>query len=162
MVAGRIIDINDASSDGPFSPERTGGLPLQQFITLCFSGSYSQQEVRSLVMGKGGLFAYLGTNSSREVEDRINRGDDEARSVYEAMAYQIAKEIGAMATVLEGDVRAIILTGGLAGSNLLVDWIMDRVKFIAPVLVYAGQDEMNALAAGALRVLRCETQALEY
>jgi len=119
----RIIDINDASSDGPFSPERTGGLPLQRFIDLCYSGSYSEREMRRLVMGSGGLVAYLGTNSATEVEKRIEGGDAAAREVYQAMAYQVAKEIGAMATVLAGRVDAIVLAGGLAGSALVVGWI---------------------------------------
>lgn len=159
---GRIIDINDASSDGPFSPERTGGLPLQQFITLCFSGSYTEQEVRALVRRRGGLIAYLGTNSALEVEERIKRGDETAREVYQAMAYQIAKEIGAMAVVLEGKVQAIVLTGGLATSTMLTGWIKERVGFIAPIVIYPGQDEMNALAAGTLAVLRGETAPVEY
>ena len=153
--AGRIIDVNDASSDGPFSPERTGGLPLQEFITLCFSGVYKEHEVRSLVMGHGGLIAYLGTNSVLEIQERIASGDERAREVFEAMAYQIAKEIGAMATVLKGNVMAIILTGGLATSTLLVNWIEERVHRIAPVLVYPGENEMQAMA---LRVSSCATQ----
>jgi butyrate kinase len=162
VLGGRIIDVNDAASNGPFSPERTGTLPLQQFITLCFSGSYTEHEVRSLVMGKGGLVAYLGTNSALEVEQRISGGDMAAREVYEAMAYQIAKEIGAMAPVLSGKIDAVILTGGLSTSALLVDWIRDRVKFIAPVLVYPGEDELRALAQGGLRVLRHQEEAKEY
>ena len=159
---GRIIDINDASSDGPFSPERTGGLPLQPFIGLCYSGSYSEAEMRKLVMGNGGLVAYLGTNSATDVEARIAAGDATARDVYEAMAYQIAKEIGAMTTVLNGRVDAIILAGGLAFSSMLVEWIKARVNWIAPVLVFPGEDEMRALAEGVLRVLRGEAAALEY
>lgn len=159
---GRIIDANDASSDGPFSPERTGGLPLQQFITLCFSGNYSEQEVRKMVMGKGGLTAYLGTNSARDVEARSESGDEEARTVYQAMAYQISKEIGAMSAVLNGKIDAIVLTGGLASSRMLTGWIEDRVGFIAPVLVFPGEDEMKSLALGALRVLRGEEEAMEY
>jgi len=159
---GRIIDVNDASSDGPFSPERTGGLPLQEFITLCYSGTYEEREVRALVMGRGGLIAYLGTNSVQEIHERIAAGDESAREVLEAMAYQIAKEIGAMATVLKGNVMAIILTGGLAASNLLVNWIEERVRRIAPVLIYPGEDEMQALAFRTLRVLRNEEQPLEY
>jgi butyrate kinase len=159
---GRIVDINDASSDGPFSPERTGGLPLQQFITLCFSGSHTEQEVRTLVMGNGGLFAYLGTRDAHRVEESISGGDDRARDVYQAMAYQIAKEIGAMATVASGDLQAIVLTGGLAGSELLTGWIRDRVEFIAPVRIYPGEDEMKALAEGVLGVLTGATKPLEY
>lgn len=162
VKGGRIIDVNDASSDGPFSPERTGGLPLQPFITLCFSGRYSEKEMRSLVMGKGGLIAYLGTSSAEEVERRIGSGDQAAREVYEAMAYQIAKEIGAMATVLGGQVDGIVLTGGLARSSLLADWVRQRVEFIAPVTVMPGEFEMEAMVAGVLRVLRGEEPALVY
>jgi butyrate kinase len=159
---GRIIDVNDASSDGPFSPERTGGLPLQQFLTLCYSGSRGEAEMRTLVRGKGGLTAYLGTNSALEVETRIVRGDTKAREIYEAMAYQIGKEIGAMATVLAGTLDAVVLTGGLARSAMLVGWISDRVRFLAPVFVYPGEDEMDALARGVLRVLQGEAPAEEY
>ena len=159
---GRIVDVNDASSDGPFSPERTGGLPLQQFISACYSNGMTEQEARSFVMGKGGLLAYLGTTTAEEVEKRIQQGDAAARSVFEAMAYQISKEIGAMATVLAGNVKAIVLTGGLANSSLLVSWISERVRFIAPVLHFPGEFEMEALALGALRVLRGEEQPKEY
>jgi butyrate kinase len=162
VLGGRIIDVNDASSDGPFSPERTGGLPLQQFISKCFSDERDEHEMRSLVMGKGGLIAYLGTNSVEEVEKRIERGVQAAREVLEAMAYQIAKEIGAMATVLRGGVSAIVLTGGLAGSQRLISLISDRIQFIAPLLVYADDDEMKALALGALRVLQGTEEAKEY
>ncbi len=162
VEGGRIVDVNDASSDGPFSPERTGGLPLQPFITLCFSGRYSEKEMRTLVMGRGGLLAYLGTSSAEEVERRIAGGDERAREVYQAMAYQIAKEIGAMATVLFGRLDGILLTGGLAHSTLLTDWIRERVQFLAPVSVFPGEFEMEAMAAGVLRVLRGEEPALEY
>jgi butyrate kinase len=162
VLGGRIIDVNDASSDGPFSPERTGGLPLHPFISMCFSGEKDERGMKSLVMGKGGLIAYLGTNSVEEVEKRIERGDQAAREVLEAMAYQIAKEIGAMATVLRGGVSAIVLTGGLAGSQRLISLISDRVQFIAPLVVYAGDDEMKALALGALRVLQGAEEAKEY
>jgi butyrate kinase len=159
---GRIIDINDASSDGPFSPERTGGLPLQQFITLCFSGKQTEAEMRKLVMGRGGLVAYLGTTSAQEVEGRIERGDAEARLVYEAMAYQIAKEIGAMATVLRGEVQAVVLTGGLASSELLTGWIRERVGHLGPVLIYPGEDEMRSLVEAARSVLTGGSALLEY
>ena len=157
---GRIIDVNDASSDGPFSPERTGGLPLQPFITL--SRGKTEAELRRMVMGEGGLTAYLGENSAVEVERRIAEGDSRAREVYEAMAYQIAKEIGAMATVLCGAVDRIVLTGGLAASAMLTGWIRERVRSIAPVVVYPGEDEMAALAGGPLRVLRGEDTPLVY
>lgn len=160
--SGKIIDVNDASSDGPFSPERIGGLPLQQFITLCFSGEFNENDVRKMVMGKGGVVAYLGTNSILEVEKRISDGDVAAKEVLMAMAYQIAKEIGAMATVLYGKIDAIVLTGGIANSKLLISWITERVRFIAPVIVYPGEDEMQALTLGALRVLSGEEKAKEY
>lgn len=162
LKAGRIIDVNDASSSGPFSPERTGGLPLQQFIDLCFSGKYSERQMRKLVMGEGGLIAYLKTNNAEEVEKRIQAGDEEARNVFEAMAYQISKEIGAMATVVKGDVKAIVISGGLAQSKMLMSWIKARVKFIAEVLVFPGEFEMEALAKGALRVLQGKEEAKNY
>jgi butyrate kinase len=160
VCGGKIVDVNDASSDGPFSPERTGGLPLQAFIALC--QSRSETEMRKLVMGAGGLVAYLGTNAAQEVEQRIASGDKQAREVYEAMGYQIAKEIGAMSTVPAAKIDRIILTGGLAGSAMLTGWITERVKFIAPLLVFPGEDEMLALAEGVARVLKGEEQALEY
>lgn len=159
---GKIIDVNDASSDGPFSPERTGGLPLQPFISLLFSEQFTEMEVRQLVMGKGGLVSYLGTNSVVEAEQRARTGDTTAREALQAMAYQIAKEIGAMATVLNGNLNAIILTGGIATSELITSWIQARVKFIAPVILIPGEDEMRALVLGALRVLRGEEQVKEY
>ncbi|MBN1348743.1 butyrate kinase [candidate division KSB1 bacterium] len=162
LKGGKIIDVNDASSDGPFSPERTGGLPLQPFINLCFSGNYTKQQVKKLVMGEGGLLAYTGTSSAREIEKRIHEGDSATKEIYLAMAYQIAKEIGAMATVLDGNVRAIVISGGLANSDLLVSWIKKRIAFIAEVLVLPGEFEMQALAHGALRVLRGEERAKQY
>jgi len=162
LLSGRIVDVNDASSAGPFSPERSGSLPLQGFIDLCFSGKYTKEQVRRMVMGEGGLMAYLGTNRAEEVERRIDQGDVRAREVYEAMAYQIAKEIGAMATVLKGQVDAIVLTGGLAHSRRLVDWIRERISFIAPVHIMPGEFELKAMALGTLRVLRGLEQPKEY
>lgn len=159
---GKIIDVNDASSDGPFSPNRTGGLPLQQFISLCFSGKYTEHEIRVKVMGKGGLFAYLDTASAEEIEERIERGNVQAKTVYEAMAYQIAKEIGAMATVLNGTVDGIILTGGLAASGLLTGLITQRISFITKIKIYPGENEMEALASAVLRLLNGTETALEY
>lgn len=162
VQAGRIIDVNDASSDGPFSPERTGGLPLQPFIKLCFSGKYSEGEMKKMVMGKGGLVAYTGSADLTALESRMEQGDSEARLLFQAMAYQIAKEIGAMATVLSGDVAAIVLTGGLAKSGGLVAEIEERVRFIAPIIVFPGELEMEAMAAGALRVLTNKELPLQY
>lgn len=159
---GRIIDANDASSGGPMSPDRTGALPIMGFIDLCFSGKYTKEEMKKKVMGRGGLIAHLGVNSAAAVEKMIDAGDARARELYEAMAYQIAKEIGTMATVLKGEVDAVVLTGGLAHSKMLIRWITERVKFIARVLVYPGEDELGALALGALRVLQGEEEAREY
>jgi len=159
---GKIIDVNDASSDGPFSPERTGGLPLQPVISLCFSGKYTEREMRSFVMGKGGMIAYLGTNSIPEIEKRIEQGDQQAREVFEAMAYQIAKEIGAMASVLRGHIHAVVLTGGLVKSTRLVQWIRERVQHLGPLLVYPGDDEMSYLALRALRAFHGEEPIREY
>ena len=158
---GRIVDANNAVSEGPFSPQRSGGLPLQELLAFVFENEYTRREMEEMTVRRGGLLSYLGTSDAREVEERIAGGDDRARAVYEAMAYQVAKEIGAMATVLAGRIDAIVLTGGLARSELLVDWIVKRVDFIAQVIVMETQ-EMSALAAGALRVLRDETQALQY
>jgi len=159
---GRIVDVNDASSSGPFSPERTGDLPLQQFIKLCFSGEYDQNQIKKIVMGEGGLVAYLKTTDAAEVEERIKRKDLQAEKIYQAMAYQIAKEIGAMTTVLNGDVRAIVISGGLAKSQMLMNWITKRVKFIAEVLVMGGEFEMEALANGVLRILLGTEEAKTY
>lgn len=162
VSGGRILDANNANSGGPFSPSRAGGLPTQELITLCFSGRYDLRELRDLTVRRGGLVDYLGTDDAREVEERIQAGDPEARLVYEAMAYQIAKEIGAMATVLKGKMEKILLTGGLAASQLLAGWIRERVRFLATVEVWPEVGEMKALALGALRVLTGEIEAKEY
>lgn len=160
---GRVIDVNNAlDGEGPFSPERSGGLPAGALVRLCFSGKYEEHEIRRMITGGGGLVAYLGTNDAREVVRRIEAGDREARLVFESMAYQIAKEIGALSTVLEGRVDAIVLSGGLACSEPLVELIGSRVSFIARLLVYPGEDEMTALAQGALRVLSGREAAKEY
>lgn len=160
---GRVIDVNNAlNGDGPFAPERAGSLPAIGLVKLCFSGTYSQQEVMKLLAGKGGLVSHLGTNNARTVEQMISAGDEYARLVYEAMAYTVAKTVGEMATVLKGKVDAIILTGGMAHSELLVGQIAQRVQFIAPVKVYPGEDEMRALALGVLRVLDGTVPARTY
>lgn len=160
---GRMIDVNQAlDGTGPFSPERAGGLPVGDLVRMAYSGEYTFEGLYRRLVGGGGLVAHLGTNDAVEVERRIADGDEHARLVYEAMAYQIAKEIGAMATVLEGDVDAIVLTGGLAHSDMLMGWIRARVEWIAPVLAFPGEDEMEAMTLGALRVLRGEEDAKEY
>ena len=160
---GRIIDVNNAlDGEGPMSPERSGSLPTGGLVAMCFSGKYTFSEIRKKINGSGGLVAHLGTNDLREVEQRIANGDAHASLVFEAMALQIAKEIGRYATVLKGEVDAILLTGGLACSDKLCEHIVSRVSFIAPVLRYPGENEMEALAHGALRVLRGEESSLEY
>lgn len=160
---GRCIDVNDGlDGEGPFSPERAGTLPVGDLVRLCYSGRYSQGELMRLIKGGGGLTAYLGTNDGRQVRKRIAAGDDEALLIYRAMALQIAKQIGAMAAVLRGEVDAIVLTGGLAYDEMLVGWIRDAVAFLGPLLVYPGENEMEALARGALRVLSGEEKARDY
>jgi len=166
---GRMVDVNNAlDGTGPFAPERAGGLPVGDVARMCYSippydkTHYTYEEMFKNIAGKGGLVAHLGTNDAREVERRIAAGDEHAKRIYEAMAYQIAKEIGAMATVLKGDVDAIVVTGGVAHSEMLVGWIKERTDWIAPVMVYPGEDEMLAMAQGALRVLRGEEKAKEY
>jgi len=160
---GRMVDVNQAlDGTGPFAPERAGGLPVGDVIRLCYSGKYTYEEMSKKIAGRGGLVAHLGTNDARQVEQRIKEGDEHARLIYQAMAYQIAKEIGLMATVLKGDVDAIVLTGGLARSEMLVAWIVERVEWIAPLMIYPGEDEMLAMAQGALRVLRGQEEAQDY
>lgn len=160
---GRVVDVNNAlDGEGPFSPERTGGLPVGDLVKLCFSGKYTLEEMKKKIKGNGGLVAYLGTNDAREVVKMIKNGDKKAELVYKAMAYQVAKEIGSLAAVLEGKVDGIILTGGIAYDKEFTQWIIDRVSFIAKVFVYPGEDEMIALAEGGLRVLRGEEEAKEY
>ena len=160
---GRVIDVNNAlDGDGPMSPERSGSVPLGPLYKMCFSGKYTLDEIKRKNYGKGGLVAHLGTNDGFEIEKRIKSGDEKAEFIYKAMCYQIAKEIGSGATVLEGDVDAIILTGGLAYDQLLVDEISKRTKFITDVMVYTGEDEMESLALGALRVINNEETAKVY
>ncbi|SHJ83627.1 butyrate kinase [Geosporobacter subterraneus DSM 17957] len=160
---GRVIDVNNAlDGEGPFSPERAGGLPVGDLAKMCFSGKYTLDDIKKKIKGQGGLVAYLGTNDGREVVKMIEEGNEKAALVYEAMAYQVAKEIGSCAAVLKGKVDAVILTGGIAYDKQFVKWISDRVSFISQVIVYPGEDEMIALAEGGLRVLRGEETARIY
>jgi len=161
--AGRVVDVNNAlDGEGPFSPERSGGVPVGDLVKLCFSGKYSEAEIKKMITGKGGIVAYLGTNDAKAVDERAAAGDAEAKLIYDAMGYQVAKEIGKCAAVLSGKVDAIILTGGIAYSKNLVSYIKERVEFISQVVVYPGEDEILALAEGGLRVLRGEESAKEY
>lgn len=160
---GRVTDVNNAlDGDGPFSPERAGSLPAGGLVKLVFSGKYELPQLLKMLTGQGGLVAHLGTNDLREVQRRMGEGDEKARLLFEALAYQISKEIGACAAVLGGDVDAIVLTGGLAHSEEFISLILDRVSFIAPVKVYPGEDEMKALAEGAFRVMKGEESVRTY
>ncbi|MCE1202858.1 MAG: butyrate kinase [Bacteroidia bacterium] len=160
---GRVVDVNQGlDGDGPFSPERTGSLPVGSLVRLCFSGKYTEKEVMKMIKGEGGLVAYLGTNSAYEVEQRVAAGDAYAKLIYDAMAYQVAKEIGAMATVMHFYVDGILITGGIAHDKYFVNQIIERVHRIAPVHVYPGEDELKALAFNGLRVVSGETEAKLY
>ena len=160
---GKVVDnTNGLDGEGPFSPERSGGLPVGGLMRLCYGDQLSKTEIGKRIKGNGGVVAYLGTNDIREVEEMISKGDEKAALIYDAMIYQICKEIGAYSTVLKGEVDAIVLTGGIAYSQTIREKIEDRVKFIAPVKAYPGEDEMIALAQGGLRVLKSEEEALDY
>lgn len=160
---GRVIDVNNAlNGDGPFSPERSGDLPVSSLVKMCFSGKYTESEIQKKIKGKGGLYAYLGTSDARIVEEKVKEGDEKFREVYKAMAYQIGKEIGALSTVLCGSVDGIVLTGGLAYDKIFINWIKEMVSFIAPIFVYPGENEMTALRDGALRVLKNIEKAYNY
>ncbi|AVP64374.1 butyrate kinase [Clostridium botulinum] len=159
---GRILDVNNANEEGPFSPERTGNLPVGDLIKIAYSSKYSYKELKKKIMGKGGLIAYLDTNDGRVVDRMIEEGNRKAELILKAMAYQIAKEIGSMATVLKGNIDAIILTGGLAYNKRLTTWIKERVEFISPIELVPGEEEMLALVEGAIRILNKEESAKIY
>ncbi len=160
---GKVIDVNNAlDGDGPFSPERSGSLPIGAVVKACFSGKYTYEEMKKMITGKGGYVAYLGTNDAYEVEKAALNGDAKAALIQEAMAYQVSKEIGAMSTVLKGQVDAILLTGGMAYGTPFVNLIIERVSHLAPVFVYPGEDEMRALAVNGLMILNGEVEPKEY
>lgn len=159
---GRMVDGSDAASEGPFSPERCGGLPVDDFMELCFSGKVSYKELKKRIYSTGGLFGYTGTRDVRQVEKRAREGDEKCSLLLDALAYQVAKEVGGQATVLKGQVDRIILTGGIARSKWIVDGITERVAFLAPVVVVPGEEELRALAEGALRVLSGREQPREF
>jgi butyrate kinase len=160
---GRVIDVNNGlHGDGPFSPERPGTVPAGDLIDLCYSGKYSRDEIMKLFVDQGGLMGYLGTKDALKVEEMVKNGDEKAKLIYDAMAYQVAKEIGSASAVLAGRVDAIVLTGTLAYGSRLVRSIIDQINWIADVIVYPGEDELLALAEGALRVLRNEEKVKEY
>lgn len=162
-LKGRVVDVNNAlDGEGPFSPERGGAVPAGELARLAFSGSFSFDDLMRKLVGQGGMMAHLGTSDLRVAQQRADEGDEKAQLILEAMAYQISREIGAKAAVLSGQVDAVALTGGLAYGERFVELIRRRVAFIAPVRVYPGEDEMKALAEGALRVLRGEEEPRQY
>ena len=162
-VDGKVIDVFSAfDGDGAFSPERAGGVPCGALVKLCFSGKYTEQEVYSKLIGKGGFNAYLGTNDMREVTKRAGEGDEKAAEAKQAFLLQVAKDIGAMACVLNGEVDQIIVTGGIAYGADVIAALRERTEWIAPFTVYPGEDELLALAQGAMRVLNGEEKLMEY
>ena len=160
-LKGKQVDSSNANEDGPFSPQRTGALPTIPLVKLCTGGKY--EDVKRKLNREGGLLSYLGTDDIQKIEKRISQGDKEAEVVYNAMVYQIAKEVGAYSVVLKGDIDAIIITGGIAHSEKFVSSLEDWIGFLCPKFcVYPGEGEMEALALGVLRVLRKEETAKEY
>ncbi|MBC1587930.1 butyrate kinase [Listeria welshimeri] len=151
---GKAVDVNNAlDGDGPFSPERSGSLPMNDFLEACFSGKWNKRELHDLIIGRGGMISYLGTNSMLEVEAKVKAGDEKAIQAFDAMAYQVSKEIGACSTVLHGKIDAIILTGGLARSDLFTSKIIEQTNWIASVIIEPGEDELEALNSSVQRVL---------
>ncbi len=159
---GKAINVNNGLYEGPFTPERSGSLPLFPFMEKCLSGKYTPQELKKMVVGRGGLVSYFNTNNARDVEKMVAAGSEKYKLIFEAMAYQIAEEIGKRATNLKGKVDAVLLTGGLAHSKTLTGWIKERTEFISKVEILAGEQELTALAEGGLRVLRNEDRAKDY
>ncbi len=160
---GRVIDVfNALDGDGAFSPERAGAVPSGALIKMCFSGQYTEKEVYKKIVGNGGFNAYVGTNDMRDVEKMVQGGDKKAAEVREAFIMQVSKNIGSMACVLKGKVDQIIITGGIAYDKVVVAGLTERAGFIAPITVYPGEDELLALAQGALRVMNGEEKAMEY
>ena len=160
---GKVIDVNQAlDGEGPFSPERSGTLPMNQVIEYCFSGKYTKEDMKKMITGKGGYVAYFGTNDAYEVEKMADAGNEQAQLIEHAMAYQVSKAIGEAAAVLQGKAEAILLTGGIAYGKPMVEKIKEYVSWIAPVFVYPGEDEMKALAFNAMLIANKEVEAKEY
>jgi len=160
---GRVVDVNQGlDGDGPYSPERTGTLPVGDLVRLCFKGEYSQKQMLKMISNEGGLVAYLGTNSAYEVENRVEAGNKEAKYIYDGMAYQVAKEIGSMVAVLHSEVDGILITGGIAHDKYFVNQVISYVHRMAPVHVYPGEDEMKALAMNGLRIITGDAEVKIY
>jgi butyrate kinase len=160
---GKVVDVNNGfNGDGPFSPERSGGLPAGQLVELCFSGKKTREEIDKMLIGQGGLIAYLGTNDFREVCNRAKGGDSNALALQQAVSYQVGKEIGGLGAVLKGRVDAIILTGGMAYQEIHTDYISEMVSHIAEIVIYPGEDELRALAFNGLMALDGTAEVKEY
>ncbi len=160
---GRVVDVNNAlGGDGPFSPERTGTIPTYPLVDLCFSGKYTEAEIRKLLVGKGGLVSYLGTNNGKEIEERIANGDSKAQFYFEAMGYNVVKQIGALYFACRSKVDAVLITGGIAYSKYFIQYIKSYLDKVCQVFIYPGEDEMRALAEGTLRALRKEEKLQAY
>ncbi len=160
---GRVVDVNQAlDGEGPFSPERSGTLPVGALVDLCYSGEHEKAEVKKMITGQGGYAAYFDTNDAYEIELAAKNGDEKAAMLQDAMAYQVAKEIGAMSAVLEGRVDGILLTGGIAYGKPFIDALTRRIMHLGRIFVYPGEDEMKALAMNGLRVLEGEAEVREY
>lgn len=160
---GRVVDVNNAlDGSGPFSPERSGTMQAGELVNICFSGKYTKKEVVSMIFGKGGLMAHFGSNDAKALSEEANNGNEQVALVIKAMLYNIGKEIAAMTAALSGDVDAILLTGGIAYDKEWMAAIVDQVKYLAPVHIYPGEDELEALALSGLRVMRGEQEVQEY
>ena len=160
---GKVIDVfNALDGDGAFSPERAGAVPSGALIKMCFSGEYTEKEVYSKIVGKGGFNSYLGTNDMRNVIKMIEEGNEEAKAMFDAFIFQVTKDIGSMACVLNGKVDQIIVTGGIAYNAKVIEALKEKAGWIAPFTVYPGEDELLALVQGGLRVLNGEEKAMEY
>lgn len=162
-ASGNVIDVNNGlDGDGPLAPERAGSIPVGQVVELCYSTRYNKDDMKQKIVGRGGLYAHLGTVDAIEIEDRMAAGDDQAALLYETMAYRVAQEISKHGATLSGNVDAIILTGGIAYSDWLTGKIKERVGYLAPVHIYPGEDELKALTEGALRIIRQEEAVKAY
>lgn len=160
---GMVVDVNNAlDGEGGFSPERSGTLPAGQLAEICFSGKYTYEQVKQMIVGKGGMVSHLGTNDARDARERADAGDKHAALIVDALSYNVGKQIGAMAAVLKGEVDAILITGGIAYSSRVCDYIKSMVEFIAPVEIFPGEDEMQALANSGYMVLTGELSPKEY
>jgi len=161
MSKGRMIDVNNANNGGPFSPERAAGLPAGPLLRLCFSGQFTEEQLKEKLLRRAGLLGYLGTNDGREIEERISRGDKYAELIYQALGYQVVKEIGAMGAVLPL-IDGLIFTGGLAHSDMLIKFITSYVSYLGPIFRIPGENELMALVEGATRALLGQEEIKEY